>query len=362
MATAEVEVQKIKVPIFKRILLYAAIVISIIFLLLGLAGIIGGWVINKPVTETLQTVLTSFETALTRVEEVSVNAGAALSETSTALGNADQRVQEAGEELADTNLILEVVSLIVGEEIEPNTDRARDSFVSIYDTVVAIEEAIAAINAIPFLNIEIPGSEEIASIRTGMEEIAVGVAELKDEIQQKREDRADNVVEAISAPINRLNIRVDEMSAKISDIETRLGLAIDRAEQVNSKIPLWIDIVSILNTLLFAWFIFSQGAVIVLCWRALHPDQVAAVPDKELSDEDGPDEDGPAGEVANDKEEVAAEAEPSEEVASDEEVVAETEPSEEVAGDEEVVAETEEEGDVEEEDDVDAEEKSDATS
>lgn len=296
MTTIEVEAQKEEVPIFKRILLYAAIVISILFLLLGLAGIIGGWVINKPVTETIQTVLTSFDTALQRMEEVSINAGAALSETTAALETANQRVQEAGEELADTSLILEAVFLIVGEDIEPNTNRARDNFVAIYDTVIAIEEAIAAINSIPFINLEIPGSEEIASIRTGMEEIAVGLTELKDEIQQRREARAENLVEAISTPINRLNTRVEEMAARIAGIEARLGLAIERTEQVNSQIPLWIDIISILNTLLFAWFIFSQGAVIVLCWRALHPEQdakVPAVPVKQLTAEDEP-----AGEAA----------------------------------------------------------------
>jgi len=287
MATMEAGYEKKEVPIFKRILLYAAIVISIIFLLLGLAGIIGGWVINKPVTDTIQAVLISFDTALQRMEEVSVNAGAALSETSAALETADQRVQEAGEELADTNLILEAVSLIVGEDIEPNTDRVRDNFVAIYDTVVAIEEAIEAISSIPFVNLEIPGSEEIASIRTGMEEIAAGVAELKDEIQQRREERAENLVEAIGTPINRLNGRVEEMASRIAGIEARLGLAIERTEQVNSRVPLWIDIVSILNTLLFGWFMFSQGAVIALCWRALHPDPAAADPVKELPVEEG---------------------------------------------------------------------------
>ncbi len=304
MTTVEVEVQKNKVPIFKRILLYVAIVISVLFLLLGLAGIVGGWAINKPVTETIQTVLISFDTALTRMEEVSINAGAALSETSAALETADQRVQAAGEELADTNLLLEVLSRIVGEDIEPNTGRARDSFVSIYDTVAAIEEAIAAINNIPFIDLEIPGSEEIASIRTGMEEIALGVTELKDEIQQRREDRAENLVEAISTPINRLSTRVEEMTSRISDIETRLGLAIARTEQVNSRVPLWIDIISILITLLFAWFMFSQGAVIVLCWRALHPEKAAVAPTEEL-----PAGDEPADEELNDKEGTAAEEE-----------------------------------------------------
>jgi len=272
----KLEDQKTKVPIFKRILLYAAMVISVLFLLLSLAGIIGGWALNKPATEAALTVLTSFDNALQRIEEASAKTGAALSEISTALDDADQQIQEAGEELADTNLLLEVISLLIGEDIEPNTDQAGESIRSIYDTVLAIEEAIAAINAIPFLNIEIPGEEEIASIRTGMEEMAVAVSELKEEVQQRREDRAENLVEAISAPINRLNTRVEELQTRMADIEQRSGMAIERIDQVQSRVPLWIDLVSIANTLLFGWFMFSQGAVIVLFWRALHPNQAAA--------------------------------------------------------------------------------------
>ncbi len=70
-----------------------------------------------------------------------------------------------------------------------------------------------------FINPQLPGSKEIFYIWVGMEEIAAGVTELKDEIQQEREDRAGNLVEAISTPIKRLNGCMEEMETKIADIE-----------------------------------------------------------------------------------------------------------------------------------------------
>ena len=272
----EPAVQEERVPIFKQILFYAAIAISGIFLLISLLGIIGGWVINTPTTEAALAVLTSFDDALQRMEEASINANAALAELSTGLENADQKIQEAGEELADTNLLLEVISRITDQEIQPNMTQTRDNIRSIYDTVLAIEQAIATINAIPFIDIEIPGEEEISSIRTGMEEMAVAVTDLREEVQQRREDRAENLVEIFSAPVNRLNSRVEELQSRLSEIEARLATAIERTNFLKDRIPLWIDIVSILNTLVFGWFMFSQGAVILLCWRALHPKESAA--------------------------------------------------------------------------------------
>lgn len=265
----QVEEQKEGPGIFKRILLYSAMVISVIFLLLGLAGIIGVWAINTPATETILAILEPIDLALQRMELASQRTGAALSETSAALEDADQRVQQIGETVAETSLIREAISRIVDDDIKASVNETRENIRALYDTLGAIEEAIQAFNAIPFVGLELPGSEEIAAVRTGMEEIATSTAELSDEIQQRREERAENLVERLSTPINRLNMRVEEMQAKMTDTEARLGLAIERIDNIQNQVPLWIDIVSIVNTLLLAWFMFSQGAVFVLCRRAL---------------------------------------------------------------------------------------------
>jgi DNA repair exonuclease SbcCD ATPase subunit len=265
----EVEKQREGLNIFQRILLYAAMVISVIFLLLGLVGIIGVWAINTPATETVLAILEPIDLALQRIELASQRAGGALSETSAALEDADQRVQEMGETVAETSLIREAISRIVDEDVQTKVGETRENIRALYDTLGAIEEAIQSINAIPFVDLEVPGSEEIAAVRTGMEEIATGVAELSDEVQQRREERAENLVERLSRPINRLNTRVEELQSKIASTETRLGLAIERIDNIQNQVPLWIDIVSVVDTLLLAWFMFSQGAVFVLCRRAL---------------------------------------------------------------------------------------------
>jgi uncharacterized coiled-coil protein SlyX len=207
---------------------------------------------------------------LQRLEIVAGEAGATLAEVSTSLEDADQRVQDLGAGLAETNLVVEALNRILDVDVEQKVSQARQGVRSLYDTVVAVEETIAALNAIPFLNVEVPGSTEINDIRTGMEEMAVSAAELREESQQRQEDRAENLVEAISAPINRLNDRVDEMHTRMTGAENRLGLAVEGVGEIQSKVPRWIDIASIIATLLLAWLMFSQGAVILLCWQTLH--------------------------------------------------------------------------------------------
>jgi len=256
--------------ILQKLLLWVAIVIAAVFLLLGLGAVVGVWAVNTPVTNTVLAVLQPIDNTLQRLEVVSGEVGTALSDALASLDEADQRVQELGTGLAETNLVKEALTRILDVDLEQKVGKASDGIRSLYDTVVAVEETINAINAIPFLSIEVPGSEEMANIRTGMEEMAASAQELRQENQQRREERAENLVAAISTPLDRLNGRVDEMQTRVTNAEVRFGQAIERMDDLQGKVPGWIDIASIFATLLLAWLMFSQGAVIVLCWQALH--------------------------------------------------------------------------------------------
>lgn len=255
--------------VFQRVLLWVAIVIGGLFFLLGLAGIIGVWAVNTPVTNTLLAILQPIDNTLQRLEVFSGEAASALSEASASLDDADQRVAELGQGVAETNLVREALSQILDVDLEQEVSDARQSARSIYDTVVAVEETVNAINAIPFVSVEVPGSSEIATIRTGMEEMAVSADELRQENQRRREERAENLVSAISTPINRLRDRVDELHTRLDNAEDRFGQAVERMNVLQNKVPRWIDIASIIGTLLLAWLMFSQAAVIYLCWQRL---------------------------------------------------------------------------------------------
>jgi methyl-accepting chemotaxis protein len=258
-----------QMSVFKRILLYAGMVISVIMLLIGLAGVIGTWSLNTPVTETILEVLSPINTTLQRVESISHEVVAALTEVSAALDTADQRVQDKGGEITESSIVLEIVSEILGEDVQPKIDEAADSIRGVYDTLGAIEEAIQAFNAVPLVGLEVPGGEEITQLRTGMEETALAVSDSVEELQQKKEETVTEAVDRVTEPLNRINTRVEETRAEMSDFEARFGAASDELTYVQSQVPRWIDILSIVITLILAWLMLSQVAVFVLCLKYL---------------------------------------------------------------------------------------------
>ncbi|MGD8488093.1 MAG: hypothetical protein PVJ23_01155 [Anaerolineae bacterium] len=255
--------------ILKRILLYTGMVISMIVLLLCLAGVIGTWVINKPATETILSALAPINAALERVESLSKGTARTLTETSAALDRANTRVEEMGDGITETRVVLEAISALLGEDVRPKINSARDSIRAVYDTLVAIEEVIVSFNAIPFVGVEVPGGDEVAQVRTGMEEAAVEVNTLLESSQQKKEETVAEVVERVTGSVDQIRTRVDGIQTRVSDLETRAGRASQKMIDLQKQIPLWIDVSSTVATVLLAWLIFSQVAVFVLCMKQL---------------------------------------------------------------------------------------------
>ena len=114
-----------------------------------------------------------------------------------------------------------------------------------------------------------PGGEEIVQLRSAMEETAITVNDSVGELQQKKEETVTEAVDRVTQPLNRINTRVEEARAEMSDFEARVGAASERVAYVQSQVPRWIDILSIVITLVLVWFMLSQVAVFVLCLKYL---------------------------------------------------------------------------------------------
>jgi chromosome segregation ATPase len=255
--------------ILKRILLYVGMVTSSIILLLCLVGIIGVWAINKPATETILRVLAPIDAALERVEGISNRSATTLTEVSVALDTAEARVQQMGNQISEANLVLETISMLVGQDVRPKIDSAADSIRAVYDTLAAIEEAIDSFNAIPFVGLAVPGSEEVAQLRTGMEDAAVEVNTLIESSQQKKVATVAEVVDRVTGSLERIRTRVEGIEARVGELDARVGRVREEIAGMQNQVPLWIDISSAVATLLLAWLIFSQVAVFVLCLKHL---------------------------------------------------------------------------------------------
>ncbi|MEA3334830.1 MAG: hypothetical protein U9R25_02905 [Chloroflexota bacterium] len=253
----------------KRILLYAAIVLSVIALLISVAGIIAVWYYNTPVTESILSLLVPATDAMARVEQRTGETGMTLTDVSAGLQTAGQQVQDLGEEVLATDIALELISRKVGEDIRPKIQETAVNVESVYDTVVAFEEAIVTFNEMPFVDLELPGAAEIGQIRGGMEDVAGQIGDLSERLQTQKEDIVTDAVNKIAQPLAQIDTRVTEINTQVDDIHVRAGASREQLLWMQGEVPGWIDMFSVATTLFLGWVIISQVIVILCCRKTL---------------------------------------------------------------------------------------------
>ena len=105
--------------ILKRILAIVVIVISVVFIVVCLAGVVFSWSFNTPLTTrspelspASRSVLTAADTGLERVNT-------RLAEAQADVDTIEENVETAGDTLSENSIVLEVLERTVGDELYP---------------------------------------------------------------------------------------------------------------------------------------------------------------------------------------------------------------------------------------------------
>ena len=112
--------------------------------------------------------------------------GAVLQEVSTKVVEAEQALSDIVDEVAEADIAVEALSRIFDTDIQSGVETVKGNVLAVYDTLGLIQETIESINEIPFVDLEIPGAEELGQVRGGMEEVAARTDEISNSIEQRK--------------------------------------------------------------------------------------------------------------------------------------------------------------------------------
>ncbi len=107
-------------------------------------------------------------------------------------------VLEAGDILKDNSIIGTLISQTIGEELAPAVNSARETAVTIAGFTFALDNAIGAVNEIPFVNLDGPAVNLIQGASEGIIQVNKDVIEMKRELVDRREGRIEGGVDVIT--------------------------------------------------------------------------------------------------------------------------------------------------------------------
>jgi X-X-X-Leu-X-X-Gly heptad repeat protein len=251
--------------LLKRVLAVAVMVLSVLMVVLFLAGIVVNWVANKAVTDATVQVLTGVDTILGRTEQ-------ALTRLDTAVGNArdrvdafDENVATAGENFAENPVILAAIAERLDLGIGPAVEEVGGTVQTIRETALAAQNAVQALNALPFISIGGSVAEEgrLQRLSDGVTSLTEGVQEMRSGVREAKAGASTAVALVLGRGTARLDAGLESIETTLSGYGDQVSALRTRVSELKSAVTFWLDVASVVISLALLWLIFAHVVTFV---------------------------------------------------------------------------------------------------
>jgi phage-related protein len=267
----------------ERVLTVILMVVSILALLLSLAGIVGTWIVRDKLSTALVGIVTNAETMATSAKQGLDHLDATLTQAGDQVAALEQGVQTLGTNVEENKPLLTALSDQLKATLGPLLDTARELMTSLGEAVAAVNSAIEAINAIPFLSAEIPEITALDKLSQDLESFGNEVEDLLTTIDLKSSEIVNGVTSILTTPLSKVGGALDQMQATISGFSQQVGDVQQRLSNLESDIPKWLTWGAVILTVVLLWFALSQAALFVLGWRGFSGLDILPRGQKELN-------------------------------------------------------------------------------
>jgi chromosome segregation ATPase len=271
--------------ILKRILGIVAIIISVVFIVACLAGVVFSWSINAPITNAVTGVLSGVERVLTAADTGLERANTRLAEAQTNIDTIEENVEMAGDTLSETSIVFEVLDRTVGDELFPKIAAASDTVVTVRDSVISFNATLESLNDVPF--VEVPTlSEELDTAAERMAAAQSDAEQTRAELQAMKEEAISKPVTAITDRTTRISDGLETAQQKVSNTQANIDENIESISSIKARVTRLIDLISIVLSFVFLWLALGQAGLIVLAWSVVKGSDESGKADDIVSAED----------------------------------------------------------------------------
>jgi hypothetical protein len=244
------------------------IILSVLVMVLNVAGIIGVWVANEPVTNTILDVLAPVEQTLDLVADLLDRISAGLERARGVVNTIDAIAETLGDRVEENRLILNLISRALGEELGPVVETTGEVVRTAEAAATTVQNGLEIADALPFISLGDGQLEttRIARMATRVSDLSTTIGELDASVQERRSEAAENIVSRITDRTSEMSAFLDDIQAEVDGYQAQISDIQERVATLKARIPLWIDMSSIAITLLLLWLALSQVSVFIHGW------------------------------------------------------------------------------------------------
>lgn len=241
----------------RKIITYSLIVISSLFLILSLVGIILAWAYNTPLTEKATAQLEEIDSQLAQIQ---TDLGDAKSEVERALRiieSAEEALASLTQQTQDASQVLEDVNQALDDQLIPGLETTRASITEIRTVLEDLQTSLEQLNNIPFVNIQIPGDDLISNIINGVDSLDAEIANVQ-ALAQQASVFINDTSYLLGGDFQETKQNLQDLLLTLEGYDSKLSGWREQVKTLIESTPKWIDNTSISLTFFLLWFALSQ--------------------------------------------------------------------------------------------------------
>lgn len=260
----------------KKILYGFVIGLSGLILLLCLVGIIGVWVVERPLSDAAVTTLKVVENSTALIRQSGSRVDSTLNVLQSKTAEITDASQQLSQNVTDKGLVMVLLPEAQEQALIETVSSVQDTYNGIRESIAKGLDLYRSINRIPFVSLPGLSDDQLEKIDNSMTQIQTLVETLRLQMADFRSGVAIKIDKVIEA-VNLLNNEITKVRDGLSQLDAKLAALEAFSIRLQQVIPGALLAFAVILSLIFAFVIFTQVEVIRLYlahWRLLSQDQV----------------------------------------------------------------------------------------
>lgn len=255
----------------KKFLYALVIFLSCLIMLVSLAGIIGVWVIERPIAEAAVSVFKLVENTSVAVRQPIDRVDQTLTVLEAETTEIADASQQLSQNITDEGLVLVLLPEEKEQQLIETADSLRETFDAIRSSIATGLEFYHSISSIPFVNLPGLSEDQMDEIESSLGQTQELVTTLRSQIADFRAGVSD-AIDKVETTANQLTEEIQGARQALAQVDSNLAELEALSIRLQEVIPGILVTVAVILTLLFVFVIFTQVEVILLYiarWRQL---------------------------------------------------------------------------------------------
>lgn len=249
----------------KRIIPITIIVLSVVFFIASLLGLVAVWVGNQSLTDDLLARIQTVDSDLQKAQSTFQTARLELESTQEQIDLIQSVIAAVGIDSQENVRVITDIIKSFDETLSPLIDTVANGVGKLSEAFLALKKVVESLNALPLISLEIPGADKLEQLSSSIAEQQAQVVQLREKIQHMSQ-LTEDTLNTLTTGYTEFETTIDGLLVMVTEYETMVTDHRTQLVNLQTNIPKWIDQASIILTVGLLWLAFSQVGLFILAW------------------------------------------------------------------------------------------------